>query len=239
MTAITGTPFWIDPKVANNLELDLDEEAILDKSIFTTEFQTYIPARFVLRDAVLEVIEKINKAVAEQFTHSSSSERSVFLNTQMPSMREGSNLYFYEQYCGVPATPIALSSEQSSKTWLNQILQALSDKGYIKSQKISSLSGYEITLQAPSSSENSQQSPKIGERVGTFLWRMARISAVVIAVFALLAIGAIAGTVCLTVLYPKVMLTLFTLGIIGASGALIYSLTEQAKEMQLNAQEWD
>lgn len=239
MTAITVTPFWIDPKVANSLGLNLDEEAILDKSIFKTEFQSYVPPRFVLRDAVRDVIEKINKAVAEQFPHPSSNERSIFLNTQMPWMREGSNLYFYEQYCGVPATPIALSSEQSSKTWLNQILQALCDKGYIKSKKILCSSRYEITLQAPSSSENSQQSPKIGERVGTFLWRMARISAVAIAAFALLAIGSIAGTVYLTVLYPKAMLTLFALGIIGASGALIYSLTEQAKEVQLNAQEWD
>lgn len=92
----------------------------------------------------------------------------------------------------------------------------------------------------PVQSSLSQQSPTIGERVYAAFSEIARISAIALAVLSLLAIGALVGTVTLTIYYPKAMLLIFALGIIGIVGFILHSCVQMIREQQINMQNnWD
>jgi hypothetical protein len=127
----------IDPSVIDTLELNLDEEATVDASEFDEMLAPYIPTKFTLRQAATEVIAKINEAILKKpIANPLASEQekhSILLKTERPWMKNGSNLYFYAEYCGIPSNSgWFLNAEQTSKLWLNRIIQALEDRNHIQ-----------------------------------------------------------------------------------------------------------
>lgn len=130
----------INPAVTDTLPLNLGEVWMVDKSIYNKTFRPYIPDSFVLKDAVLEIIDRINQASAQSLSGKLS------LTAHPPWMKQGSNLHFYEQYCGVPARPFCLSKQAAQNTWLNKVLNALKETSHIKNYHRADDTGYEITL---------------------------------------------------------------------------------------------
>ena len=120
----------IDPSVIDTLGLDLDEEATVDGSKFKPIVISYIPKEpFTLRQAVRDVITKINEAIQRKsIANPQASEEDkhlILLSTAAPwDETNGSDLHFYDGYCG--------EQEQDNNFWLKRILQALVDKNHIQ-----------------------------------------------------------------------------------------------------------
>lgn len=92
----------------------------------------------------------------------------------------------------------------------------------------------------PVQSPLSQASSPIRQHLYAAVSEIGRISAIALAVLALLTIGALVGTVTLTIYYPKAMLLIFALGIIGIVGFVLHSCVQRIKEQQINMQNnWD
>ena len=137
----------IHPSIVDGLSLNLSETPAVDvASLFRPEFRKYIPVRLTLRDAALEVISKINEAIRQQPNTSLQNRHVISLKTgETPWMKNGSNLYFFEQYFGLPSGHSYVGIGSSKNSWLHRIFQALIDKGQIRSYQIAE-SGYRIVV---------------------------------------------------------------------------------------------
>jgi hypothetical protein len=113
------------------LGLDLNEKATVNRGNFQEFCHRYIPDEFSLRDAVTDVITAINKVV-QTTQRSPKGDGFIIINTREPWVKFGSNLFFYENYCGLPADQLILGQEYRGKDWLSRILTALVDKNYIE-----------------------------------------------------------------------------------------------------------
>jgi hypothetical protein len=140
----------ISPLVIDSLRLNLDEQFEVDLSIFEEIVRPFLPSKpFILRQAVEEVISKINEAIdvkAKNNPKASTQEKhNILLLIIRPWMKGGSNLFFYDQFCGVHSSSYFLNDEQSKQLWLFRILQALADKKYIQSFELAN-QGYLIQV---------------------------------------------------------------------------------------------
>jgi len=119
----------IDLSVIESLGLNLDEETTLDASKFESKHQNNIPTYpLTLRQAATDVINGINTALRannKRLIASITDLRTVYLEPKAPWKEDGSNLYFYDQYC-----PSQETGKQQK--WLHRILKALEGKEYIQ-----------------------------------------------------------------------------------------------------------
>lgn len=127
--------------VIEKLGLDLNEEFLMDHSQFTPEFKQFIPQKFVMRNAVQEVLSKIKEMMLET---KASVDGSHTLHLVIAGIQDGC-LYFYEQYCGFPSRPMALNAQKAKESWLGRIFQALVDQKYIEPPVMAS-DGWDIKV---------------------------------------------------------------------------------------------
>jgi|GEM_PF-5595494 hypothetical protein len=127
----------IDLSVIDTLGLPLEEVWQIDKSIFQDDFQKHLPPLTSFKTVATKIITAIN-------TQLTSSLRSNSVTIQW---LVNSDLYYYDQYFGVPSQPLLVSLENTKNTWFYRTLQALVDKGHIQSfERLPSRGGYTITL---------------------------------------------------------------------------------------------
>jgi hypothetical protein len=127
----------IDLSVIDTLGLDLDEEATVDANLIDKGYGLRIPTEtFTLGQAATEVITKINEAIVEKSkTNPQASiqeKHSILLTANRPYMKNGSNLFYYKEFCGDLSSSITLNSEKVRNFWLNRIIKALVDKKHIQ-----------------------------------------------------------------------------------------------------------
>jgi hypothetical protein len=121
-----------------SLGLDLKEQDKMDKSTFTLpESKKFIPVgTFTLRDAVEYLIDKIGEQIRRKSNYFPNSplqaKHRILLNTGTPWEHNGSNLYFYENFCGTSSKTCFPTEDERKKLWLSRIIKALEEKNYIK-----------------------------------------------------------------------------------------------------------
>ncbi len=111
--------FSLDSLDISTLGLNLDETCTVSLTNFDKNshniVEKHIKEPFTLRKAVRDVIAKIKETAKD------GKKNNLLLSTQFPGLKKGSILFFYAHFCG-----------EENNRWLDRILKALEEKGYIQ-----------------------------------------------------------------------------------------------------------